>query len=149
MRTFTYVSLLFSDTHIFSLKTNDNKYMVHDKAVIANSINYEIHDMEIKPLRDLIKNQFAHNTSQQSIDQKAMEPEQYKQLQDDLKRRQEDHLRNIRKNKEPFYIPCLHDSCPNCIGTGLKSDGSICVHMIYCSCPKCSPTSLIQHKNQV
>jgi len=35
---------------------------------------------------------------------------------------------------------CLHDNCPSCGGTGVKSDGTgACVHMISCPCPKCSP----------
>ena len=38
---------------------------------------------------------------------------------------------------------CLHDSCPECHGTGVKSrDGSICVHMISCPCRRCSPFSM-------
>lgn len=34
---------------------------------------------------------------------------------------------------------CAHDSCPECGGTGKKVDGSMCVHYLYCSCPKCNP----------
>lgn len=34
---------------------------------------------------------------------------------------------------------CLHLSCINCKGTGLKKDGSICIHHLACSCRKCSP----------
>jgi uncharacterized protein (DUF1778 family) len=34
---------------------------------------------------------------------------------------------------------CIHDSCPSCHGTGVKQDGSICIHHIACNCPKCSP----------
>lgn len=33
---------------------------------------------------------------------------------------------------------CLHLSCSQCKGTGIKSDGSSCIHMISCPCPKCS-----------
>ena len=34
---------------------------------------------------------------------------------------------------------CRHDSCPQCHGTGKKENGDVCVHMISCRCPKCSP----------
>jgi len=45
----------------------------------------------------------------------------------------------------PNYVPpqepyCMHDNCPECNGTGQKTDGrGSCVHMISCLCPKCSP----------
>jgi len=54
-----------------------------------------------------------------------------------LLRRQQEHLRNI--NSEDNWQPCLHDGCEQCIGTGRKRDGSMCVHMLSCPCPKCSP----------
>lgn len=38
--------------------------------------------------------------------------------------------------------PCMHDSCTECHGTGVKKDGSFCVHFISCPCPKCSPRTL-------
>lgn len=38
---------------------------------------------------------------------------------------------------------CLHKSCSSCKGTGRKSNGELCVHMISCSCPSCSPTCKI------
>lgn len=59
----------------------------------------------------------------------------------DLKRRQEEHLRGIqtyRQNTIPWR-PCLHDSCPECVGTGRKRDGTACVHCLSCPCPKCTP----------
>lgn len=34
---------------------------------------------------------------------------------------------------------CLHDACPECHGTGRKQSGEMCVHMIACPCPKCTP----------
>jgi len=34
---------------------------------------------------------------------------------------------------------CLHLGCPTCFGTGRKADGTPCVHMISCPCPRCSP----------
>ena len=38
--------------------------------------------------------------------------------------------------------PCRHDSCSECHGTGRKQNGAICIHMISCPCPKCTPTHL-------
>jgi hypothetical protein len=60
----------------------------------------------------------------------------------DLARRQAIHLQNVKKGYE-IWQPCAHDQCPECIGTGIKSNGSPCIHYIYCSCPKCSPYSSI------
>jgi len=34
---------------------------------------------------------------------------------------------------------CLHDQCIECLGTGRRKDGTICIHMISCPCPKCNP----------
>jgi len=35
---------------------------------------------------------------------------------------------------------CIHDNCSSCDGTGIRKDGlGPCVHMMSCSCPKCSP----------
>ncbi len=70
------------------------------------------------------------------------------QYEEDLKRRQEEHLRSIRQNsyEHSFWQPCLHDQCPECIGTGIRRDGSICVHGISCPCPKCS-TSCVSTSN--
>jgi hypothetical protein len=35
---------------------------------------------------------------------------------------------------------CLHNKCPKCRGTGRdENTGAICVHMISCPCPKCTP----------
>ena len=55
----------------------------------------------------------------------------------DLRRRQQEHLSKVYGNR-PFK-PCLHDQCPSCRGTGVKFDGSSCIHGLACSCPKCSP----------
>lgn len=72
----------------------------------------------------------------------------------DLKKRQEEHLNRVQQNRnldngfnKPFpygpikttWKPCLHDGCTECIGTGIKRDGSTCIHYISCQCPKCSP----------
>lgn len=53
----------------------------------------------------------------------------------DLKARQEAHLKSL-ENK-PDWKPCLHDQCPNCLGTG-RSKFGLCTHMVSCDCPKCS-----------
>jgi hypothetical protein len=34
---------------------------------------------------------------------------------------------------------CLHDGCPQCHGSGKKENGEMCIHMLSCPCPKCSP----------
>ena len=57
----------------------------------------------------------------------------------DLKQRQQEHLRKVLKPNEKDFQPCLHDGCSECIGTGIKKDGSPCIHFISCPCPKCSP----------
>ena len=56
---------------------------------------------------------------------------------DNVKRRQEAHLKGIlhRQNEQP----CLHDACSQCVGTGIKKDGSTCLHYISCPCVKCTP----------
>ena len=54
----------------------------------------------------------------------------------DLKRRQEEHLKQVNND---FGQPCMHDACPECMGTGVKRDGSACIHFISCPCPKCTP----------
>ena len=44
--------------------------------------------------------------------------------------------------KEPSNEPkskCLHDNCKKCNGTGIdRVTGGVCIHNLYCSCPKCS-----------
>jgi len=63
-----------------------------------------------------------------------------KQYEDDLQRRQKEHLDNVYNKQNQNWRPCLHDSCPECLGTGIKRDGNMCVHNIYCTCPKCNPS---------
>lgn len=43
---------------------------------------------------------------------------------------------------EPQPIQCIHEKCPECHGTGIKRDGTACIHMISCPCKKCTPTVL-------
>lgn len=52
-----------------------------------------------------------------------------------------DEFRNRYWDKENER-PCLHNGCGECHGTGRKANGSMCVHMISCPCPKCSPVCL-------
>ena len=63
-----------------------------------------------------------------------MDREQYEK---DLRRRQEEHLKRVHGRGEREFQPCMHDGCSRCHGTGVKSDGTVCVHMISCRCPKC------------
>lgn len=41
---------------------------------------------------------------------------------------------------DKFQNNCLHRNCSLCGGTGVRKDTQqICVHMISCPCPLCSP----------
>lgn len=42
--------------------------------------------------------------------------------------------------KEPKQ-KCLHDQCSECHGKGEKKNGERCIHMISCSCPRCTSYS--------
>ena len=68
----------------------------------------------------------------------SIDPDEYYK---DLKKRQEEHLKGVWGGSKygRNWQPCLHEQCPECCGTGIKKDGSMCVHMISCPCPKCSP----------
>lgn len=60
--------------------------------------------------------------------------------EDDLAKRQKEHLDQVANNQPKWNNqPCMHDACPSCIGTGIKLDGSMCIHSISCHCSKCSP----------
>ena len=70
--------------------------------------------------------------------EKKMNQEEYEQ---DLKRRQAEHLKNIGQVNAPFqqaWKPCLHDQCQSCHGTGVTITGAPCVHGLHCDCPKCN-----------
>ena len=58
----------------------------------------------------------------------------------DLIQKQKEHFAKIHNRQNQNWKPCAHDSCPNCVGTGVDSFGRPCVHGIYCNCPKCSPS---------
>jgi hypothetical protein len=69
-----------------------------------------------------------------------IEPNGYENYRQRIK---DAHLRKVIEFNVPKPLnqrPCLHNSCQNCKGTGVKQDGTVCVHMISCPCPKCSPT---------
>ena len=66
-----------------------------------------------------------------------MDKEQYEK---DLLERQRIHLENVFKQRTIYWQPCAHDQCTQCYGTGVRYDGSPCIHHLYCSCPKCTPT---------
>ena len=48
------------------------------------------------------------------------------------------HWRDFKINIDHWVEPCMHDSCSQCHGTGRKADGSSCIHMISCNCPRCT-----------
>ena len=58
---------------------------------------------------------------------------------DKINHKQSEHLKRVYSNQVKNWRPCLHDSCSDCLGTGVKKDGSYCIHGISCPCPKCSP----------
>lgn len=76
------------------------------------------------------------NPSKEAEEENMSEREDYEK---DLARRQQEHLRNVQGERDYNWQPCLHDGCPDCCGTGIKRDGTGCIHMISCPCPKCSP----------
>ena len=57
----------------------------------------------------------------------------------DLEKRQREHLESVYNRFKGKERSCLHNGCTECVGTGVKKDGSACVHMISCNCPRCSP----------
>ena len=63
-----------------------------------------------------------------------------KQYEQELKERQERHLSNIQGLNDTNWRPCMHDQCQECHGTGIKANGSSCIHGISCPCPKCTPS---------
>lgn len=64
-----------------------------------------------------------------------MNKEEYEK---DLKARQEAHLKSLETKED--WKPCLHDQCPNCLGTG-RSKFGLCTHAISCDCSKCKITN--------
>lgn len=71
----------------------------------------------------------------------ASEPDRHGYY-DELRRRQQEHLDNVRDRQYQPWQPCMHDGCSECVGTGIKRDGTPCIHMISCPCPRCRPMML-------
>lgn len=45
-------------------------------------------------------------------------------------------INNVKQDKR---VNCLHNSCTQCNGTGIKkTDNSFCVHGVACSCNSCT-----------
>ncbi len=70
-----------------------------------------------------------------------------KKYKEDLEKRRKKHTESQKwyKDNDPKkipkrpFVPCIHNQCTECHGTGRKVDGTSCVHMISCPCPKCNP----------
>ncbi len=86
------------------------------------------------------------NYDQNWRDQPMVQPIDHNSYEEDLKRRQAEHLRRVRERQTQPYQPCAHTNCPLCIGTGIKADGSACIHFPHCTCPKCNPYLMYQPK---
>ena len=69
------------------------------------------------------------------------------QYEKDLRERQAAHLKRVRNGGRPFQ-PCMHDGCSQCHGTGIRANGTICVHMLCCPCPKCNPCHILHSVTQ-
>lgn len=48
-------------------------------------------------------------------------------------------MKAVADNQNQRWEPCMHDNCQECHGTGIKLDGTSCIHDISCPCPKCTP----------
>ena len=46
--------------------------------------------------------------------------------------------RRFAIKEEHVSRQCSHDKCSLCHGSGIKSHGQACIHMISCQCPKCN-----------
>lgn len=43
----------------------------------------------------------------------------------------------INKHIDNMEEKCRHDSCKECNWSGIKKDGTVCMHIISCKCKKC------------
>lgn len=66
-----------------------------------------------------------------------MNKQQRKEYEEQLTKKQKEHLERVAANKKLEWKPCLHDECSQCHGTFVKHNGSRCFHFISCNCPKC------------
>jgi hypothetical protein len=48
----------------------------------------------------------------------------------------------VYRQVNPENEVCMHSKCESCHGTGRRSDGTGCIHMISCPCSKCNPVYL-------
>lgn len=112
-----------------------------DKVLLENQLDYSTKLIVNTTGTSTSDNDISYNHDYQYIN---MNKEQYYQ---NLKEKQRQHLDSVRKNdsnngvwfNDDFnWKPCMHDSCPYCVGTGIKHDGSMCVHHISCNCTKCA-----------
>jgi hypothetical protein len=64
-----------------------------------------------------------------------------KTFYDELEKRQAEHLKEVtrRATGGEQWKPCRHDLCTECHGTGVRLDGTPCMHALHCDCPKCAP----------
>jgi len=91
--------------------------------------------------RDTVKSFSKKNDLSKSLRPVSGPPRMKNRLSDresyerDLAIKQENHLRQIQ---EKNWMPCAHDECPKCHGTGKKINGEICIHHLSCMCPKCT-----------
>lgn len=69
----------------------------------------------------------------------STEPDRERQAyEEELRRRQKEHIETVQGSYRRWR-PCMHDACPECVGTGIKRTGGACIHGISCPCPKCTP----------
>lgn len=77
----------------------------------------------------------------------TMTEEDYRRMSGSILERIDDLEKMHRKVGETEQ-KCLHKSCPDCQGTGVKKNGIFqgqpCIHMISCPCKRCSPYSLLE-----
>lgn len=80
-----------------------------------------------------------NNSSDHTITYAPETIESHQDPDEDLRRRQREHLARVRRVNFGPASACMHNQCPKCVGTGVKQDGSMCVHMLSCPCPRCTP----------
>ena len=63
-----------------------------------------------------------------------------RELENLLRERKKDNeLPAVTTTDNPLKTDyCMHLSCSKCQGTGRLENGTLCVHMLVCSCRKCS-----------
>lgn len=71
--------------------------------------------------------------------------EDHPKTDEELRRRQDEHMEEVhrRMNQDQSReVDCLHNQCTECVGTGIRKDGTKCLHMISCPCSRCTPSML-------